>query len=162
MLEIRPFVPADQAGVKALILQGLAGHWGVIDSALNPDLDDIAAAYAGADFLVARRATVARLDGVIAGCGALVPRDARTGEIVRMSVAAAHRRAGLGSRILDALVERARARGLERLVLETTASWDGVRRFYERYGFVYTHFVEDAFGGQAHYELGLGEDGERR
>ena len=50
---VRPFRPEDQAGVRALILQGLAGRWGHLDKDLNPDLDDIAAAYRGGTTLTA-------------------------------------------------------------------------------------------------------------
>lgn len=82
-----------------------------------------------------------------------IPEAIETGEIVRMSVAKIHRRRGIGNAILDALCAAARERGLKGLVLETTASWTDARAFYEANGFVYTHFVDDEFGGQAHYSL---------
>ena len=44
---ISEFKPSDQAAVRRLILDGLAERWGVLDESLNPDLNDIAAAYAG-------------------------------------------------------------------------------------------------------------------
>src|SRR5215203_5667644 len=55
---IRPFVPADQAQAREIILAGLGEHWGFIDDTLNPDLDDILAAYPldRADFLVVQEA----------------------------------------------------------------------------------------------------------
>jgi ribosomal protein S18 acetylase RimI-like enzyme len=158
---IAPFLPADQPAVKALVLDGLAGHFGALDPALNPDLDDIAAHYAGAVFLVARRDTVARRDGsaasgnTVVGCGGLVPLDAETGEIVRMSVAKDARRQGIGRRILGALCGEARKLELRRLVLETTVDWTGVRRFYEDYGFTFTHEQDHRHSRQAHYELYL-------
>ena len=86
------------------------------------------------------------------GCGAVVRRDNITGEIVRMSVAASERRKGVGKSLVEALCREAVRAGMRRLVLETTADWHEVRLFYERLGFVYTHFVDDEFGGQAHYE----------
>ena len=79
-LIISRFQPSDQQEAKALILAGLAEHWGILDLSLNPDLNDIASTYAGADFLVARIA------GRIVGTGALVPCGAGSAEIVRMSV----------------------------------------------------------------------------
>jgi len=37
---IRPFRPADQAEVRALIQRGLGEHFGFIDEFANPDIDD--------------------------------------------------------------------------------------------------------------------------
>ena len=146
-LEIRLFHPSDQESVRELVLAGLADHWEIIDPGLNPDLTDIAAAYAGEIFLVAC------MDGRIAGCGALVRKDNITGEIVRVSVDRGLRGRGIGRQIVSALTGEARRSGMRRLVLETTAGWQYVRSFYEALGFTYTHFQGDEFGGQAHYEL---------
>ena len=79
-ISIKPFESGDQEPVRRLILAGLAEHWGEIDPGLNPDLEDIAASYEDATFLVAW------LDGRIVGSGALVPRSDEAAEIVRMSV----------------------------------------------------------------------------
>ncbi len=147
-LTIRPFCPSDQAQVKALILAGLKEHWGWLDPTLNPDLDDIAGAYARAIFLVAW------LGGKLAGCGALVPRSPETAEIVRMSVAAEMRRQGIGGRILDNLVAAARRRGYRRIVLETTATWVEAVGFYKRHGFKPT----DVRNGDQYFELELSAD----
>jgi ribosomal protein S18 acetylase RimI-like enzyme len=148
-LSITPYSPADQDAVNTLVLAGLAEHWGALDPSLNPDLDDIAGHYAGGVFLVAR------LGGEIAGCGALVPLEGETGEIVRMSVAKDARRQRIGRRILDALCAAARDLGLQRLVLETTVDWTGVRRFYEDYGFTFTHEEDHRLDRQAYYEIRL-------
>jgi GNAT superfamily N-acetyltransferase len=56
-----------------------------------------------------------------------------------MSVAADMRRRGIGRMILAQLVERARAGGFRRLILETTATWEDAVAFYRRCGFVVTH-----------------------
>ena len=132
-LLITPFHPDDQTAVRQLILVGLVEHWGFLDSTKNPDLENIAVSYAGATFLVAR------LGNDIVGTGALVPHQAGTAEIVRMSVAQQQRRSGIGRRILDALVEQARAQGFQRVILETTATWQEVIEFYLRCGFRITH-----------------------
>jgi len=142
---LSPFTPADQPAVKALILAGLAEHWGALDPHKNPDLNDIAASYKDACFLVAKQ------DGVVLGCGALVPRSAGTAEIVRMSVAACARRTGLGRRILQALCAEARARGLRRVMLETTQTWSEVIAFYQSFGFQITHYQD----GDVYFELTL-------
>src|SRR5512146_2833208 len=90
LIEIRAYRAGDQGAARALILAGLAEHWGQIDPGRNPDLNDIAASYAGAFF------AVACLEDRLVGTGALVPRSAETAEIVRMSVAAPLRRRGIG------------------------------------------------------------------
>ena len=133
---ILPFQAEDQAQVKALILAGLGEHWGGIDPTLNPDLNNIQSSYGEATFLVAWHA------GRIVGTGALLPRPGLTGEIVRMSVAADCRRRGIGRRILDHLVEKARSAGYRRLTLETTATWQDAVGFYLGYGFNITHYHE--------------------
>lgn len=142
---IRPFHPADQEAVKALILDGLVGHWGWLDPTLNPDLNDIAKSYAHATFLVAEQ------QGRITGCGALVPRSNEMAEIVRMSVAGAIRRQGLGTRLLEALCQAARAQGFRRLTLETTQTWQEVIQFYLRFGFKITHYQD----GDVYFALEL-------
>ena len=146
-ISVQPFCPADQAEVKSLILAGLVDHWGVLDPTKNPDLEDIAAAYAGATFLVAR------LAGRIVATGALVPRGEGVAEIVRMSVARDLRRRGLGRSILTRLIEQARRDGLRQVVLETTDTWQEVIAFYLDFGFRITHYA----GGDVYFALDLGE-----
>ena len=62
---------------------------------------------------------LARRDGHAVGCGALRCVDALTGEMRRMFVTRAARRAGVASALLAALESQARALGYRRLVLET-------------------------------------------
>jgi GNAT superfamily N-acetyltransferase len=144
-IDIRPFQPADQAAVKALVQAGLADHWGFLDPTLNPDLNDIATTYAGATFLVARQGER------IIGCGALVSRGEGIAEIVRMSVSRDLRGQGVGRQILSALVERARPLGFRRIILETTETWQEVIAFYLRFGFHITHHA----GGDVYFALDL-------
>ncbi len=144
---LEPFRPEDQAEARALILAGLAEHWGFLDPTRNPDLDDIAASYADGTFLVARRA------GRIVGTGALLPRQDGVAEIVRMSVAGDLRRQGIGRLILQELCRRARQQGFRRVILETTATWHEVIAFYLRYGFHVTHYQD----GDVYFALDLQE-----
>ncbi len=148
-LIISPFQPTDQAQVKALIQAGLGEHWGWIDPARNPDLNDIQATYAEALFLVARQGDA------ILGTGALVPRPEGRAEIVRMSVAAEARRQGIGRRILQRLVEEARRRGYRQVYLETTATWTEVIEFYLHSGFHITHYWD----GDVYFSLDLAGTG---
>ena len=142
MILIKPFESRDQEAVRRLILAGLAEHWGEIDPGLNPDLDDIAASYEDATFLVAW------LDGRIVGSGALVPRSDEAAEIVGMSVVSELRGRGIGQSMLNRLCQEAAEAGFRRLVLETTSTWEDVIEFYKRFGFRMTHTREGPFGGR--------------
>ena len=144
-ITIVQFQPDDQIEVKTLILAGLAEHWGVLDPSLNPDLNDIRSSYKDAIFLVAWQ------QARIIGTGALVPRSNQTAEIVRMSVAAGMRRQGIASRILQELCQQAKAAGYERIVLETTETWDDAIGFYHRFGFKITHYLD----GDVYFALDL-------
>jgi ribosomal protein S18 acetylase RimI-like enzyme len=144
-MDIRPFEPADQAAARGLVLRGMGEHWGFVDESLNPDLDDIAASYAGDVFLVGALKDDPDRHALVA-TGALKMRSAEHGEIARMSVARELRRAGAGTRMMQALVAQARARGLRRVVLETNATWTEVVAFYQRNGFKITHRADGEFG----------------
>jgi len=132
-LEIIPFRPEFQAAARALVLAGLAEHWKTMETDKNPDLDDIAAFYQSGLFLIARSG-----DTIIA-TGAYLPGTHTTAEIVRMSVQKEMRRKGIGRLILDELCKNAAKSGYRRLILETTASWQGAVAFYLSYGFRMTH-----------------------
>lgn len=130
---IRRFRPADQAAARAVILAGLQDHWGTLDPAYNRDLDDLGQTFAGGEFWVADA------QGEIVGTAGLLVRGPDTGEVVRVSVARAWRRLGLGRRLMAALVATAETRGLRTLTTETTASWADAIAFYEALGFRRTH-----------------------
>lgn len=146
--ELRPEL-ADAA--RSLILAGLGEHWGHVEPALNRDLDDLAATYAAGSVLVAC------VGEHVVGTGAIVPRGERSAEIVRMSVAPAYRRSGLGRTLVRELVERARVWGMDRVVLETSARWTDVVRFYLGCGFTQTHFEDGEFGRDAWFEMRLAD-----
>lgn len=139
----------DQAPVRALIMEGLAEHWGFVDPDLNPDLDDIATTYAVGMVLVAW------VGEEIVGIGILIQREDNVQEVVRMSVAAAHRRRGVATRLLAKLVEAAERLGAGRVVLETTASWREAVAFYTAFGFQHSHDADGAFGTDAYFFLDL-------
>ncbi len=142
---IRPLERRDEHAAKELILQGLEERWGWRDPSANPDLDDLASAYSQATFLVAA-------DGpTIIGTGALVNRGGGTAEIVRMSVAADRRGHGIGTRLLEELVAWARRDGVQRVILETTATWLDAIEFYQRRGFRFTH----EYDGDAYFVIEL-------
>lgn len=143
-LELRPFQPSDQPIVKQLILAGLVEHWGVLDPTLNPDLNDIAHTYAAGDFIVAC------INGEIIGTGAIIPEN-KNGRVVRMSVKKEKRRLGIATVILNHLIEIAKDKGYEQVVLETTSTWQDVIQFYLRNNFTITHHAD----GDTHFVLSL-------
>lgn len=146
-LRIRPFAPSDQAAVRALVNAGLGEHFGFVDERYNPDLDNIAASYLdrGHVFIVADMA------GVLIGTGALVVEDARTGRIARVSVAPGQRGRGVGRRLVQHLLDAARQRGLDRIVVETNRDWEDAKALYGACGFRQT--AEDDVS--SYFELAL-------
>jgi putative acetyltransferase len=74
------------------------------------------------------------------GCGALMELDRRHGEVKSMRTPAARRRTGAGRALLRHIIAAARARGYERLSLETgsVAAFTPAHRLYESAGFVRT------------------------
>lgn len=73
---------------------------------------------------------VADLDGAVVACGALHVMWEDLAEIRTVAVEPGHRRTGVGSLILDALVDRARAIGVSRLFCLTFET-----EFFARHGF---------------------------
>lgn len=138
---IRPFAPADQQTVHALVNAGLGEHFGHVDPRYNPDLDDIAASYPGKGHVF----VVATLDGAIVGTGALVFAEARQGRLVRMSVAPERRGKGVGRALVYHLIAIARRCGLERLNVETNRDWEDAKGLYRACGFI--QVGEDAVSG---------------
>jgi amino-acid N-acetyltransferase len=115
---------ADIAAVHAL-LQRFVGNGGLL-----PRTREQVAGMIG-DFVVATRA------GRIVGCGALRRYSPGLAEIVALAVAEEMHGAGIGRRLVEQLVERARAAGVGRLFALTTQ--DG---FFQRLGFQATTTAE--------------------
>ena len=73
----------------------------------------------------------------LAGCGALKQLDSQSAEIKSMRTAESFRRQGVAAAMLTHLIETARARGYQRLYLETgsMAYFAPARALYQRFGF---------------------------
>lgn len=129
-VRIRPFGPKDQPAARTMILAGLGEHFGHVNPALNPDLDDIAASYLdrGHIFLVAT------IGATLVGTGGLYI-SGKAGQIVRVSVARSRRRRGIGQRMVTALLTEARGRGVTRVWMETNADWEDALGLYRCCGF---------------------------
>lgn len=78
-------------------------------------------------------------DTSLLGCGALKALDADTGELKSMRTEDRHRGKGVGSKILEHIVDVSRKRKYRRLLLETGAAveFKPAHAFYEKHGFVY-------------------------
>lgn len=77
---------------------------------------------------------VALLDGLPAGCGAVVALESKTGELSRIFVDESARRRGVGSAILKWLEDNARGK-FDRLVLETGTAQEESIALYEALGY---------------------------
>ena len=78
---------------------------------------------------------VARLDGVVVGCGAVRQLDDTTAEVKRMFVDPPARGRGVGRRLLEELEAWAVAAGMTRLVLEAGDRQQEAIRLYQLCGF---------------------------
>lgn len=142
---LRSFEHKDQSQVRALILSGLSERWGTdYNETYNPDLDDITRNYVnnGADVVVIEEA------GIIAATGMLLREHSSNVRIVRMSVSRTHRRQGLGHRVVEELLARARLHGAKEVSVLTDTIWFSAVAFYKACGFtetgqddVETHFT---------------------
>jgi GNAT superfamily N-acetyltransferase len=78
---------------------------------------------------------IARDDDTAAGCVALRRIDAGTGEMKRMYVREQYRGSGLGRRLAVAVIEEARQRGHQRIVLDTLPKLSTAIALYRDLGF---------------------------
>ncbi len=76
------------------------------------------------------------IDGQLVGVGGLERQDHDTGELKRFFVSPHQRGAGVADAILNALIDRAREHGLDRLRLETGDKQLAAIKFYGRHSFV--------------------------
>jgi GNAT superfamily N-acetyltransferase len=74
-------------------------------------------------------------NGVIQAMGALRIVSETVAEIKRMRVDTTLQRQGLGQFVLDHLLQHAKTRGVERVILDTSDRQKPARRFYEKNGF---------------------------
>lgn len=63
----------------------------------------------------------------------------------------------MATRLLHALLDDARRRGVRRVVLETSAGWTDARSLYERNGFTFDREGEGEYGPGVYYRLDLSD-----
>ena len=118
MVLIRPAVTADVRGIRDLV-DAYAPDGRLLSKATVTLYEDVQ------EFIVA-------VDGSsVVGCGALHVMWEDLAEIRTLAAHEDHRRAGIGSQVLEALVIRARALGVKRLFCLTFET-----EFFGRHGFV--------------------------
>ena len=125
-------VPGDIEDVRALFLEYATGLGeDLCFQGFEAELAGLPGDYTGkrGALLVARNARDA------AGCIALRPFDADTGEVKRLYVRPPFRGSGLGKSLALRALDSARQAGYRRLVLDTLDRMDSAVRLYENLGF---------------------------
>jgi GNAT superfamily N-acetyltransferase len=79
-------------------------------------------------------------DGRVIGCVGLTDNGGGTFELHRLYVLASARRSGAGSALLRWVIEEARRRGAQRLILFSDVHFEDAHRLYRRHGFRCTRF----------------------
>ncbi len=97
---------------------------------------------------------LAEEDGQIIGCCALIvqPDDPQMYEVAKLAVTASFQGRGLGRRLMEAVIARARTLQAKRLILVTNSGLQPARRLYESLRF--TYLTPAQAGALGHYERG--------
>ena len=155
-VSLRRYEPSDYDTVLKLHFKGLEQYGVRLNAELIPKFDDdltrIEEAYLkNGDFLVYT------IDSNIVGMGAFRKIDNITAEIKRMRVQPEYQGRGIGSLVLDTLIEKARQLGYRRLILDTTEKMQVAQHLYKRRGF--REYKRATFGDImiVYYELDLVE-----
>lgn len=135
MPRIRPYRAEDAEACRALLAAVLPEYGLKVDfEKTDSDLHDVEGVYLrkGGAFWV-----IESDDGAsLLGMGGVERTAPDTGEVRKMYFRKELRGQGFGRRMLDLIVEFARANGVRRLTLETATVLAEAVRLYERYGFV--------------------------
>lgn len=129
-LAIREFRPGDDADFRRL-----NEEWIVRYFAVEPKEKALLADPRGMILDLGGRIFLAVLDGQTVGCCALLAIAKGEFEVAKMAVTESRRRAGIGRRLLERVIEEARASGAHRLYLETNQKLINAIRLYESMGF---------------------------
>jgi ribosomal protein S18 acetylase RimI-like enzyme len=142
-VHVRPYLDGDRDGLVALV-QAVAELGGAVGflAVPTPEEVDVWREALRAELLVAVD------DGRLVACGALkrmaAPVLRGMGEVTKVMTHPACRGRGAGRAVVSALVERARAEGVELLTLECRGNNHGAMRLYAAAGFVVTGRRPDA------------------
>mgnify|MGYP000510097723 CR=1 FL=1 len=151
---VRRYGTGDETAIRRVFERAMrAAGTDPTDVPGTQDLDWIEAAYldTGGEFLVVET------DGEVVATGGLAV-DGDVGELFRVAVDPDHQRAGHGSRLLAALEDAARERGVERIVLTTALRQDAAVDFYTDHGYEQTGRDRHGEYRLFHFTRRLGED----
>jgi GNAT superfamily N-acetyltransferase len=129
-LTIREFQSGDETSFRKLNEEWITRYFRIEpkdeEALLDPQSSILAAG--GRIFFVVS-------EGECIGCCALLARGTDEFEVAKMAVAPAHQGSGVGRKLLEAVVDAARAAGTRRLYLETNRVLAPAIRLYQSIGF---------------------------
>ena len=132
-MNLRPATNADGVAARALVFAALREH------GLEPDPEGTDSDFADLEGVYLARGgafdVLADDAGTIVGTVGLLPVDETTVELRKMYLAPDARGRGLGRRLLDHALARARALGFRRVTLETHTVLKTATALYRSYGF---------------------------
>lgn len=151
--------PADPAGADGQAC--LNAYLAELNERFEGGFDPVRSVSAQPDELVPPHGwfLLARLDGELAGCGALKLQTGGFGELKRMWVAPAARGLGVAQRLLEALEARAAAAGVHTLRLDTNRTLAEARRLYLRNGYAEIAAYNDNLYADHWFEKRLSKSG---
>ncbi|KAF9095859.1 hypothetical protein BGX23_012493 [Mortierella sp. AD031] len=161
---IRNLKREDQDQVRRIVLEGLAERWGAeFDPSYNRDLNDIYSYYIDRHHATVavmedpqQQSGPTGQEETIIGCGILLPLPAedvygtwcaepesvransaglRLCRMMRLSVSADRRGQGLAKRMIRHLIEKARERQFDLILVETETLWTSAVQIYKSEGF---------------------------
>jgi putative acetyltransferase len=161
-MRIRGGDDADAVAAAAVVRQVLHEH-GLPFDPRGLDADILAP---GARYNAGGGAFFVAVDGAdrVVGTAGLLRTGPTSGEVRKMFLLPEARGHGVGRALLDAVLEAARARGLERLTLTTRSRYGRAIRLYERAGFRPADWVAPsprAGDPGIAYQLRLAPEGDR-
>jgi len=129
---VRTYRAADAAACRALFVDGLiTGKLSCDDTC--PDLDDVESAYLNSPdshFWVAEDQ-----EGIVVGMVGVLAMDRGVGEIRRLRVDPAHRRRGIGQKLMEAAVCFCRDRGYVKIMLDTFIDREPAIGLFQKFNF---------------------------
>ncbi len=100
---------------------------------------------------------LAETEGEVAGCAGFLRHPGDRAELKRLYVRPAFRGHGLGERLVEAVIDKTRAIGFSRLMLDAVPQTGFAMKLYERMGFAERGaFYDNPVPGTRFYEMALG------
>ena len=148
-IKIRPIQPGDNKALATIIRGCLeefgANHPGTVYYDETTDRLSEVFETPGSAYLVAE------INGGLAGGGGIFPTEglpAGTCELVKMYLSPAARGTGLGKRLMQLCLDKAKDLGYEKVYLETMPELTNAIPMYEKFGFTY---LDGPLGNSGHF-----------